>query len=156
MENHRRVINKILIHCSDTPTGRDVRVHEIDEWHSKQWGPSKSGKYVGYHWVICIDGTIEMGRPTHEAGVHCKGQNKDSIGICLIGRGFYTKEQYNSLYYILDETCRIFGLEAKQVFGHYEFNNQKTCPILDMDLIRENLEMVLNANNKGGFNGTHS
>lgn len=148
--NSGRVINKIILHCSDTPTGRDVRAHEIDEWHSHRWSAGASGKFIGYHWVICIDGTIEMGRPLSEPGVHCKGQNRNSIGICLIGRGLYNKEQYDALYYILDEMCKMYNLEAKQVFGHCEFNEQKSCPILDMDVIRENLEMVLNHNPKGG------
>jgi len=146
----KRQIHKAIVHCSDTPTGRDVHWHDINEWHRERWGPSPSGKYIGYHWVITIDGVIEMGRPESEVGAHCAGQNKDSIGICLVGRGVYNKFQIDALYFLLAQICTGYALEAKQVFGHCEFNQAKTCPILDMDMIRENLEMILNSNPKGG------
>ena len=142
-----RKISKIIVHCSDTPTGRDIRANDIEKWHEerREWGPGfTSGKYIGYHWVICVDGVIEMGRPSFEAGVHCKGHNSDSIGICVVGRGVYNSDQTHSLYYILDEMCRMFGLEAKHVFGHCEFNELKECPMMNMDIVRDNLEMMLN------------
>jgi hypothetical protein len=56
----------------------------------------------------------------------------------------------DALYFLMAQICSGYALEAKQVFGHYEFNEGKTCPLLDMDVIRENLEMVLNSNPKGG------
>lgn len=146
----KRPINKLLLHCSDTPTGRDVRWQDIDNWHSERWDKSPSGKYIGYHWVICIDGIVEQGRPEHEVGAHVRGHNKDSIAVCLVGRGTYNHAQIEALYFLLVKLCNAYGLEAKQVFGHYEFFSGKTCPMLDMNKVRENLEMALNANPKGG------
>lgn len=139
-----RKISKVILHCADTPTGRDIRVNDIDEWHrDRGFSKSSNGKFIGYHWVICIDGTIEMGRLESDIGAHCKGQNKDSIGVCLVGRGQYTEHQMISLFYLLGQLCDGYDLEAKQVFGHCEFNQGKTCPMLDLNKLRDELEIYL-------------
>lgn len=76
----RRKVTDIIIHCSDTIEGKNFYAHDIDVWH-KQRGFRK----IGYHFVIDIDGTIELGRPLREVGAHVKDHNKESIGICYIG-----------------------------------------------------------------------
>lgn len=40
---------------------------------------------IGYHFYIRKDGTIYKGRPEEAIGAHIKGQNKNTIGICLEG-----------------------------------------------------------------------
>lgn len=118
-----RRIDKIIIHCADTPTGRDVTVNEIRGWHlDRGWSD------VGYHYIIKIDGTIEVGRQEYVSGAHCRGYNSTSIGVCMIGRDVFTDEQYQSLGKL------IRGLEARygaKVHGHYEFSD-KTCPNFDV------------------------
>lgn len=69
-----------MIHCSATRAGLDFRASDIDRWHREQGFDG-----IGYHYVIDLDGTIEVGRPLTMAGAHCKGWNKRSIGICYIG-----------------------------------------------------------------------
>lgn len=80
-------IDSIVIHCSATREGMDVRAMDIDKWHKE-----RGYKMIGYNYVIDIDGTIEVGRPTTMDGAHCdtKGlssssYNKHSIGICYVG-----------------------------------------------------------------------
>lgn len=144
-----RKINKVLIHCSDSPDGRDIGLSDINQWHKDRgFTPTSKGVYCGYHWVIRIDGTIEMGRPESEKGIHCTGQNSNSIGICLAGRKKFTDEQMVSLYYLLGQICTGYALEAKHVFGHYEFNQYKSCPNIDMPKFRDSLEMYLNKKEK--------
>ena len=46
-----REIDKIIVHCSATPEGRDVSAATIDDWH-KQRGWSG----IGYHYVVGLDG----------------------------------------------------------------------------------------------------
>ena len=75
-----RTIKEIIIHCADTPEGRDDKAADIDRWH-KQRGFDR----IGYHYVIDLDGTIEAGRDPDCIGAHCKGHNTNSIGICYIG-----------------------------------------------------------------------
>jgi N-acetylmuramoyl-L-alanine amidase len=75
-----RPINKIIIHCSATPEGRDVKIDTIRQWHiDKGWAD------IGYHYVIELDGQIQAGRPVELLGAHCLGQNKFSIGVCYVG-----------------------------------------------------------------------
>lgn len=146
-----RKINKVIVHCSDTPTGRDIGLKEINEWHiARGFKPSSNGVVAGYHWIIRIDGTIEPARDESDIGAHCFGQNRDSIGICLVGDGTYTKSQWQSLYVLLEMTMNFYDLEPKQVFGHKEFTDLKTCPnIDDMEKFRDELELKY----KGGSNG---
>lgn len=75
-----RAIRKIVIHCSATPEGRDVTAKEIDGWHRQ-----RGWKKIGYHYVIRLDGTVEVGRPESEVGSHVQGHNADSIGIVYAG-----------------------------------------------------------------------
>lgn len=80
-------IDSIVIHCSATREGQDVRASDIDKWHKE-----KGWKMIGYNYVIDLDGTIEVGRPLTMDGAHCntagvsgKPYNKHSIGICYVG-----------------------------------------------------------------------
>ncbi len=75
-----RAITSIAIHCSATPAGRDLRAATIRAWHlAKGWSD------IGYHFVIDLDGTIEVGRPLRLAGAHVADHNARSIGICYVG-----------------------------------------------------------------------
>lgn len=76
-----RKINKLIVHCSATPEGRDVKTETIKDWHvnGNHW------KDIGYHYVIELDGSIHKGRDENVIGAHCSGQNANSIGICYVG-----------------------------------------------------------------------
>ncbi len=141
-----REINKIIVHCSDSEFGdRDL----IDRWHRERgWNG------IGYHYVICNgfpqhgtryipehDGLIQEGRTLETVGAHCKGHNKDSIGICLIGRRCFTAKQlYDSLPRLLRSLLAEYGLHHRQVFGHRDFNKMKTCPNFDIALVQTILD----------------
>lgn len=75
-----RKINKIVIHCSATKESQWVDIEEIYRWHKK-----RGFREIGYHFVIKLDGSIEVGRTIDEIGAHAKGHNHDSIGVCYIG-----------------------------------------------------------------------
>lgn len=142
-----REIKKVIIHCSDSGFG-DAAL--IDKWHKERgWNG------IGYHYVILNgcrkammtgfepykkedDGWIETGRPIEEVGAHCEGQNSDSIGICLIGRHhFSAKQLYVSLPSLLKDLFYGYRILAGQIYGHYEFNPQKSCPNIDIALIKD-------------------
>ena len=99
-----RVIDTVIIHHSATPPDMDVGVEEFRSWHVKR-GYSD----VGYHEVIRIDGRIEAGRDRNEEGAHCKGKNRHTIGICLVGDGRcgFTDAQHNSLGALLRHYRRL-------------------------------------------------
>lgn len=127
-----RTIDKIIIHCSDTPEGRAVTVDEIRRWH-KERGFSD----IGYHYVIMLDGSVCNGRPLGQAGAHCKGQNAHSIGICYVGgcdrnrrpKDTRTPEQRTALTQLCRQLLRQFPKAT--IHGHNEFAN-KACPCFDV------------------------
>lgn len=75
-----RSISELIIHCSATPEGKDFTVRQIRQWHL-----ARGFRDIGYHYVIYRDGSIHKGRPLEQAGAHCAGHNRHSIGICYIG-----------------------------------------------------------------------
>ena len=75
-----KTIDTIIIHCSATREGWDIRAKDIDKWHKE-----RDFAMIGYHYVIDLDGKVEVGRPLTMTGAHCKGWNDHSIGICYVG-----------------------------------------------------------------------
>lgn len=80
-------IDAIIIHCSATREGQDVRASDIRKWHLERGFAD-----IGYHYVIDLDGKVEVGRPLSMDGAHCntkglsgKPYNKHSVGICYVG-----------------------------------------------------------------------
>ena len=127
-----RAIHEIIIHCSATREGQAFTVADIDRWHRARGFAS-----IGYHYVIYLDGSIHNGRPLSQAGAHCVGHNKQSIGVCYIGgldetgqpRDTRTLEQRNALLKLL-ETLKTQFPNAS-IHGHSEFSN-KACPCFDV------------------------
>ncbi|MGO1303187.1 MAG: N-acetylmuramoyl-L-alanine amidase [Sphingomonas parapaucimobilis] len=75
-----RSISSIAVHCTATPAGRAVSAAQIRGWHlAKGW------KDIGYHFVVGLDGTIEIGRPKAMAGAHVEGFNAHSVGVVYVG-----------------------------------------------------------------------
>lgn len=125
-----RKINKIIIHCSATPEGREHDVADIRRWHLK-----RGFNDIGYHYLIHIDGTIEEGRPINKQGAHCSGQNRGSIGICYVGgmskdmkkaKDTRTQAQKDSLINLMHELIYKYNKDMT-IHGHNEYAN-KACP----------------------------
>jgi len=139
-----RNITHIIIHCSDSVFG-DAEL--IDSWHKENGWSS-----IGYHFVILngfpknskdyhnyYDGFIEYGRDICLKGAHAKGWNSNSIGICLIGISKFTENQMDTLIYKIKNLQAKYKIPKKNVIGHYEVDDSKTCPNLDMNKIRAQL-----------------
>lgn len=80
-------IDAIIIHCSASREGQDLRASDIDKMHKE-----RGFAQIGYNYVIDLDGTVETGRPLTLNGAHCplkdkngKSYNYHSIGICYVG-----------------------------------------------------------------------
>ncbi len=125
-----RKINKIIIHCTATPEGREHDVADIRRWHLK-----RGFNDIGYHYLIHIDGTIEEGRPLNKQGAHCSGENKGSIGICYVGgmskdmkkaKDTRTQAQKDSLIKLMHELIYKYNKDMT-IHGHNEYAN-KACP----------------------------
>lgn len=143
-----RRIGKVIVHCSASSFG-DVAL--ITEWHKE-----RKFKSIGYHYVILngrrdskaayrakLDGLLEPGRDESEIGAHCLGHNKDSIGVCLVGIDTFSPNQLASLYTLLTSLIERYNLTSQDIYGHYEFTSGKTCPNIDMNIVRAGIESCI-------------
>lgn len=124
-----RKIDKIIVHCSATPEGRNFSVADIDRWHRQ-----RGFRCIGYHFVIYRDGSVHPGRPVEQMGAHCIGHNASSIGVCYIGgvaadgrtpKDTRTPQQRRALRELVRKLRGQFP--GTTVHGHYEFA-AKACP----------------------------
>lgn len=125
-------INKIILHCSDSDLPEHDNINVIKEWHLKRGFVD-----VGYHYFIDKKGHIFEGRKLNIEGAHCKGQNSDSVGICLSGRHDFRTAQYLTLELLIYSLFDMFG--EINIFGHCDFNENKTCPNFDYKTFMDRL-----------------
>lgn len=127
-----REIKHLVIHCSYTPEGRDVKTEEVKRWHTQERGWSD----IGYHVVVEIDGSVHEGRPVERIGAGVKGHNRNAIHICYIGgkdkdnkknKDTRTKKQKEALVDLL-KYYKALHPNAK-ILGHRDFKGvRKDCP----------------------------
>ena len=131
-----RKINKIILHCTADPEGRDHTLEYYNTEHLKRDGGTWQG--VGYHFIIHPDGTIETARPINMVGSHCKGQNYNSIGIAYIGgmnkeyttaKDTRTRAQKKQMWRLVLYLLQRFP--SATVHGHHEYD-PKPCPCFDV------------------------
>lgn len=122
----------IIIHCTATPEGREVTAADVDRWHRQ-----RGFKQIGYHYLIRLDGTVELGRPETMVGAHTLGQNAVSIGVCYVGgvardgvtpRDTRTPAQRRALEGLVRDLLRRYP--GATVRGHRDFA-AKACPSFD-------------------------
>jgi len=126
-----RTINKIIIHSTATPEGRNHTAAEICQWHR-----NAGKREVGYHYVVGIGGTIENGRSSATAGAHAVGHNANSIGIAYVGgtdragqpKDTRTPEQKEAMINLIAELRKEFP--NAEVIGHRDVGST-ACPSFD-------------------------
>lgn len=127
-----RNIDKIIIHCSATPEGREHTISDITSWHK-----ARGFTTIGYHFLINLEGVILKGRPEEQIGAHCTGQNQNSIGICYVGgtdakgdpKDTRTDKQKVALIALVKELKEKYPKAT--IHGHCEFA-AKACPSFDV------------------------
>ena len=129
-----RAITHIVVHCTATPEGRPHSVADIRAWHkAKGWSD------IGYHWVVLLDGTVQMGRMEAMPGAHVANHNANSIGVVYVGgidKGTFkpkdtrTAAQKKALLSILKELKTRYP--TAMILGHRDFKGvAKACPSFD-------------------------
>lgn len=133
-----RFIDEIIIHCSATKEGINYSVDKIDAAHKARKFSTytdEKGKirYIGYHYIILLDGTIIKCRPESKIGCHASGHNTRSIGICYIGgldardsngkmiKDTRTPQQKASLIKLIKDIKKRYGTIAR-VIGHRDIS----------------------------------
>jgi len=120
-----RKIDEIIIHTSFTPrtcSQRDTYDFIHDNIHK-------------YHYFIIDNGFLERGAVPEKLVHHCKGHDKNSLSICLIGGvksdgktpvNNFTKKQMEELERILIYFYSLYG--DISVYGYNDFyNKRKRC-----------------------------
>ena len=135
-----REINKIIVHCSATREGENFDVAEIRKWHL-----ARGFNDIGYHFYIDLYGEIHKGRDINKIGAHCKGHNRNSIGICYCGgveadgktpKDTRTTDQRRALVAVLRTLKAMFPNAV--IHSHNDFAN-KACPSFNATLEYENI-----------------
>ncbi|MCK4993771.1 MAG: N-acetylmuramoyl-L-alanine amidase [Candidatus Omnitrophica bacterium] len=125
----------IIIHHSATDVGSALGFHR----HHKTRGFDNG---LGYHFVIDNGtrgkktGHIEISPrwTKQQNGAHCKAgkMNYRAIGVCLVGnfsKGRVSKEQMNSLIYLLNRLRKYYKIPKKNILGHGQVQGARTeCP----------------------------
>jgi hypothetical protein len=122
----------IVVHYA--ATDYDCTAAQVNEWHRKRgFLPRGSGPYpyMGYHRLIRMDGTVEVGRTDDVIGTHCLGHNDHTFGICLSGglqtTGWPTEAQYRSLENELRRYVQRYGISLDRILRHDQLN-RTSCP----------------------------
>lgn len=145
---------KVILHCSDSHFGN---ASLIAKWHVMERGWNG----IGYHFVILngwvaagayhphFNGHVETGRPLdndpfieeQEVGAHVRGHNRQSVGICLIGKsGQFTDEQLNAALPCVHMLEQQFG--DIELFQHSHFDAKKAyCAGLNMSQFQSNYQL---------------
>lgn len=128
----KRAITEIIVHCTDTPEGREVTVEDVRRWHRQQGWTD-----IGYHYLVGLDGKVHEGRSVDIAGAHCQGHNSHSIGVAYVGgraatgkepKDTRTNAQRAALARLLLDLCCIY--KGARIYGHRDFA-AKACPSFD-------------------------
>lgn len=149
-----RKITEIIVHCEATPEGEDFTPEQVSASHKlRHFSPyTRNGKtwYIGYHYVIQLDGSIIACRPESIKGCHCSGHNANSIGVSYVGgcaprsvknwmnipKDTRTPQQKASLLKLLKELKQRYPNAT--IHSHRDFAN-KACPSFDATKEYKNL-----------------
>ncbi|UIY29158.1 N-acetylmuramoyl-L-alanine amidase [Neorhizobium galegae] len=150
----RETTTRVILH--DSHTRPDVcHTEDVPRWAvlAHEGGLRMGILSIGYHYIVERDGTVVPCRERELIGSHTPGHNMDSIGVCLVGGreeeggdgvDNFTQEQRNALLSLLHELRQAYpGIKLK---GHSEVQrfrhrDHPPCPPLDMDLLREDLDL---------------
>lgn len=122
----QRPIHTLVIHCTATPEGREFSREQINQMHVDR-GFSK----IGYHRLIHLDGTVDIGRYDNEIGAHVAGHNTGSLGFSYVGglnrqgkaKDTRTFDQKQELKYLIEQTAIKYNLRS--VVGHRDLSPDK-------------------------------
>lgn len=70
----------IFVHCTATVEGKEFHVKDIDKMHR-----ARGFNGIGYHYLIALNGDVEIGRPHDTVGAHVQNYNSRSVGISYVG-----------------------------------------------------------------------
>ena len=140
-------LERLVIHCTATPAGREVSAADIRRWHTSPVAAGGRGwKQVGYTDMIHLDGRVERLVDNNEDAMvdswevtnGAKGYNSTSRHIVYVGgvradgktpEDTRTSEQMKALERYVIDFHRQFP--TVRIVGHNELA-AKACPSFDV------------------------
>ena len=133
-------IDRIVVHQTDTPDEGEFTPYAIANFHvnNNDWAG------IGYHYLITDGGKIYQTNDDNVISYHASGYNTRSIGVAItgdhtLGQSIDNKK-YKALVYLLAKLSNKYNLNVDQIIGHNETGSPKSCPNLDMDLLRADVK----------------
>lgn len=123
-------VRRLVVHHSATSSGSAGLVRVL---HRGVFGWDD----IGYHYVIgngtmTVEGLVEEGRPEWAMGAHSRGNNGDSLGICLVGDFESSRpgsRQMKALGELLSDMLGRYDLGREAVRLHRQMpGNSTVCP----------------------------
>lgn len=127
-------VNKIIVHHSATADNLTVSWGAIRKYHIEKLGFQDIGYHAGVELVESGGRRYYesfLGRSWFVPGAHCRGQNHDSLGICLVGNFDLEIPDYGLLEAgakVVALWMALFAVPHYMIFPHNAFNPQKSCP----------------------------
>lgn len=137
----------LVIHCTDTPAGREVTSDDIRHWHTDPQPKGRGWKQVGYSDMVHLNGTIENLVPYNddenvdawEITNGVEGKNRACRHIVYVGgqsadglRAWDTRtpKQLEAMSKYVTEFHKKYP--NVKIVGHKFFNRFKACPSFDV------------------------
>lgn len=122
----------ITVHCSANSNGSRITGEDIKRFHMAKPPEGRGWAECGYHIVIESDGGVFRGRPDNVTGAHVAGHNNGNLGVCLIGLNKFSRDQFESLRWIITGWQKSYGITDDKIFMHYQWDSAqaqgKSCP----------------------------
>lgn len=141
-------LQRLMIHCTDTPKGREISRKDIEQWHLKERGWSR----VGYSDMIHLDGRVENLIPYNfdqvvdpwEISNGARGYNSTTRHVVYVGgKGGDTRTDEQKKALAMYIKAFLFDHPNCEVIGHRDVNSSKTCPNFDVDQFLREIEVCV-------------
>jgi len=138
-----RTVTSIIVHHTATP--QTWTLEKTRAYHKgKGWSD------IGYHYLIERDPLLlRIGRRAGRVGAHCKGANRNSLGIVIVGNFVEETLDRQTLGFAAQavaDLCVSYGLTSSDVYGHNHAPGGTTatvCPGFSMDDLRARVSEIL-------------
>lgn len=144
-----RTIKYLVIHCTDTPAGREVLPADIEKWHIKERGWSR----VGYSDMILLNGKLENLIDYNqddtidrwEISNGARGYNTVSRHVVYVGGGKGIDTRTASQTSTLETYVKFMILRhpSIKVIGHNQLST-KECPSFNVPSWLESIGISTN------------
>jgi len=135
-------LTHLMIHCLDTPEGRDFHKEDVELWHTGPKPPHRGWSKPGYSDLVILDGSLEQVMPydmddyvdSWEISNGARGWNGRTRHIAYVGgkdkqgnaKDTRTHGQLVCLATYVKVTIR--AIPDIQLIGHNQVHPNKYCP----------------------------